>query len=307
MGTPDLPDLGIALREAFPALPAITPVRVLGAGFRSVAVQTAEGLVFRVGLNKAAAEGHTMEARLLPALAPQVPVAIPRPSWHAGPSPRFPFGVLGYPLLPGVPVAPRHLTESGLEALAAALAHFLLALHRFPAVEALACGVPGPQERWARLERMRDDTLPALRLLLAANEYTLVARWWNDLLTDDTLLSMTPVLCHGDLWYENLLVDPHTATLTGIVDFEHAAVADLAQDFATQMHLGRRFTAHVVAAYRTAGGALGRCFPYRLRRHWELRELDGLHFALQTGDAAETADALRKLRLGPILNHAASQ
>lgn len=32
----DLSSLGAALREAFPVLPAVTPVRVLGAGFRSL-------------------------------------------------------------------------------------------------------------------------------------------------------------------------------------------------------------------------------------------------------------------------------
>ncbi len=112
---------------------------------------------------------------------------------------------------------------------------------------------------------------------------------------------------NGDLWYENIPVGPNTATLTGDVDFELAALADLAQELATQRHLGRRFTARVVAASRAAGGALGLCFPYRVHRHGELRELDGLHLALQTGNEAETADGFRKLRRGPILNHAASQ
>jgi len=154
---------------------------------------------------------------------------------------------------------------------------------------------------------MRDVTLPALRSSLSADEYARIVRWWEDVFTDDTLRNTTPVLCHGDLWYENILIDPNTAELVGVVDFENAALADPAQDFATQMHLSRRFTARIIAAYRTAGGALGPCFPLRLRRHWELRELDGLYFALQAGDAAKTADAIRKLRHGPIFTHAASQ
>ncbi len=303
----DLSELGSALRATFPTLPAITPVRVLGAGFRNVTVETTEGLIFRIGRNAAAAEGHIVEARLLPTLASHVPVAIPNPSWRAGPSPRFPFGVLGYHLLPGVSLAPQRLSDSALDGIAVALAHFLLALHRFPAAEALACGVPGSQERWSRLERMRDEILPTLHSLLADDEYTHVARWWADILADETLRAAAPVLCHGDLWYENILVNPSAATLTGVVDFENAALADLAQDFATQMHLGRRFTAYVIAAYRAAGGAIGARFSHRLRRHWELREFDGLYFALQTGDAAETADAISKLRSGPLFNRAAAR
>src|SRR3954454_12891331 len=112
MASLDLSALGLALRDAFPSLPSITPVRVLGAGFRNVNVETTGGLVFRIGRNAAAIEGHQMEAQLLPALAPHMPVAIPRPSWHAGPSSRFLFGVLGYPMLPGIPLAPQVLTDS---------------------------------------------------------------------------------------------------------------------------------------------------------------------------------------------------
>ena len=39
-----------------------------------------------------------------------------------------------------------------------------------------------------------------------------------------------------------------------------------------------------------------------LRRLWELREFDGLRFAIRHDDAAEFADAVRKLRAGPILD-----
>jgi aminoglycoside phosphotransferase (APT) family kinase protein len=302
----DLSELGSALHDTFPTLPTITPVRVLGAGFRNITVETAEGLVFRIGRDEAAIAGHQMEARLLPALAPHVPVDIPHPSWPAGPSPHFPFGVLGYPMLSGAPLAPQFLTDASLEGLAGAVANFILALHRFPVAEALACGVLEPQERWARLGRMRDVILPALHSVLSAGEYARIVRWWEDFLADDTLRSATSVLCHNDLWYENLLIDPNAATLVGVVDFENAALADPAQDFATQMHLSRRFTARVIAAYRAAGGALGKSFFHRLRRHWELREFDGLYFALKAADAAETADAIRKLRTGPLFNHVAS-
>src|SRR5579885_3662575 len=37
--------------------------------------------------------------------------------------------------------------------------------------------------------------------------------------------------CHGDLWYENVLMDDACRTVTGIVDFEAANVGDPAQDF----------------------------------------------------------------------------
>jgi aminoglycoside phosphotransferase (APT) family kinase protein len=96
-------------------------------------------------------------------------------------------------------------------------------------------------------------------------------------------------------------VDEGATRLTGVVDFEDAALGDPAQDFATLLHLGESFAARVNAAHAAAGGVLDATFAYRRRRLWELRELEGLAFAIRTADAAEIADALAKLRRGPIL------
>ena len=301
-GMRELDRIGEALAMAFPALSGVTPVGVLGAGFRSVAVETAEGQVFRIARNRAAAAGHAREARLLPALRSRVPVAIPDPRWHAGPSAQFPFGVIGYPKLPGTPLSPALLSRADKTALAAGLAAFLLALHRFPVEEARALGLPGPGERERELATLRGEVLPPLRAALAAEEYRAVSRWWDAFLADERLRRYAPVLQHGDLWYENILADDAGRTVVGVVDFEHAAVGDPAQDFATQLHLGEAFAARVIAAYRALGGVLDAGFRHRLRKLWELREFGGIQFAVRYDDPVEFADGVRKLRAGPILN-----
>jgi aminoglycoside phosphotransferase (APT) family kinase protein len=298
---PTLADFGPPLQACFPALGPITPRRVLGAGFRSVAIATAEGQDFRLARNAAAAAGYAKERRLLPALRPHLPLPIPDPQWVAGPSAAFPFGVIGYPLLPGRPLTPADLARGHRARLAADLAAFLRALHRVPLAEVAALGLPGPADRAARWEAMRATTLPMLRDRLSADEYVLVARWWDRLLADPRLGDYQPVLHHGDLWYENLLVDEGATRLTGVVDFEDAALGDPAQDFATLLHLDESFAAQVSVAYAAAGGALDATFAYRRQRLWELREFEGLAFAIRTADADEIADALAKLRRGPIL------
>ena len=53
----DLNRLGACLLKAFPGLGVITPLRELGNGFSSVAIETVEGLVFRIGKNDLAAQG----------------------------------------------------------------------------------------------------------------------------------------------------------------------------------------------------------------------------------------------------------
>ena len=148
---------------------------------------------------------------------------------------------------------------------------------------------------------MRAVTVPYLRTALPAADYDPLARWWDAMLTDPRMEDYTPVLTHGDLWYENLLVDEGLRTLTGVLDFEDAGVGDPAQDFAILRHLGTTFTGQVIAAARAAGGRFDPGFAHRLDRLWELREFDGLAFALEIGAEAETDDAIRKLRHGPIL------
>jgi aminoglycoside phosphotransferase (APT) family kinase protein len=303
----DLARIGGALAAVFPDLGGVTPVGVLGAGFRSVAVETAEGRVFRIARNPAAAAGHAREARLLPVLRSRVPVAIPDPRWHAGPSEQFPFGVIGYPKLPGTPLSPALLPRADEAAIAAGLGAFLLALHRFPPEEAGALGLPGPGTRECELATLRGEVLPPLREALAAKEYRAVSRWWDAFLADERMGRYPPVVRHGDLWYENILVDAAGRTVIGVVDFEEAAIGDPAQDFATQLHLGERFAARVIDAYRALGGVLDAGLPHRLRKLWELREFGGIQFAVRYDDPVEFADGVRKLRAGPILNRNAGQ
>jgi aminoglycoside phosphotransferase (APT) family kinase protein len=279
---------------------------VLGTGFRSVAVATAEGQVFRIARNPAPAAGYIREQRLLPAIRPHLPVPIPDPQWVAGPSVAFPFGVMGYPLLPGAPLAPAALARGHAAWLAADLAAFLRALHQVPVSVLTPLALPGPADRRARWAQMRDATRPAVRAALTGGEYAAVARWWDRLLADPIIGDYRPVLQHGDLWYENILVDAQAHRVTGIVDFEDAALGDPAQDFATLLHLGEPFAAQVIAAYQAAGGRWGPTFAYRMRRLWELREFDGLYFAVRTADRAEIAGALGKVRRGPILGERAA-
>jgi len=262
----DLDAIGSNLAATFPQLGAIKPLRLLGVEFRSVVLETSNGAVFRIGKNQEAANGYAKEARLLPYLRSRVPVAVPDPRWYAGPSDRFPFGVMGYPKLSGAPLQPAHLAQADLSRLASGIAAFLLAMHRIPVDEALALGLPRPADRMAELEALRADVLPPLRATLTGRDYDAVGQWWDRFLGDKTMWQYTPVLQHGDFWYENMLVGKAPTSLVGVIDVEHAAVGDPALDFATQLHLGAAFATRVLDAYGAAGGAFDATLEYRRRR-----------------------------------------
>jgi aminoglycoside 2''-phosphotransferase len=298
----DLDRIADRLRRLFPDPGEVRPARLLGVGFGSVVVEVGER-VFRLARNPVAAEAQAREVRLLPELARWLATPVPDPRWHAGAREDFPFGVMGYPKLAGRPLSPELVAGSDSLAISADLAAFLAELHTFPTERAVALGAPGPAERRAAIEALADEELPLLRELLTADEHRTVSRWWDDFLTDPELRSYTPRLVHGDLWYENVLVDDAAREVVGVVDFESAAVEDPAQDFATLLYLGERFVERVVDAYVASGGRLGGGFSHRLRRHWELRELGAVRYALRF-DRSELADALRKLRAGPVLGGA---
>jgi aminoglycoside 2''-phosphotransferase len=302
----DFDRIAEGLAVAFPDLDPVRPLRLLVAGFRSVAVETAGGVVVRIARNAAAMAGHAKEVQFLPELRGRVPVAVPDPRWQAGPSEHFPFGALGYPKLPGAPLLPEDLAGTNLASVAAGVVAFLLALHQIPREEAVGLPVMGPDAHRRELAALRDEVLPSLRGALTEREYRIVARWWDELLADRAMAHYPPAVCHGDLWYENILVERANGPgadlgVTGVLDWENAVVGDRARDFATQLHLGAPFAERVITAYRAAGGELDVGFERRMWRHWELREFDGIGFAVREADAAEFADGVRKLRQGPIL------
>lgn len=64
-----------------------------------------------------------------------------------------------------------------------------------------------------------------------------------------------PTLVHNDLWPGNVLLDPETGQVHGVVDFERALFGDPLQDFcgADSMNAGRVSTS-LLAGYANAGG-----------------------------------------------------
>jgi aminoglycoside phosphotransferase (APT) family kinase protein len=296
-----LADIERHLANRFPEL-AVVPLRPLDIGFGSVVVETSDGVIFRIPRHARTAEGHTREAKLLPALSGRLPLAVPEPRWRVEPGAAdFPHGVIGYRRLAGTPLTPAVLARLGTETIARELAGFLLALHGFPVEEVEELGLPQADRDLGSLEAFRDDVLPPLSAALAAEEYRTISAWWDRLLVDSELRRFAPTLRHGDLWYDHVLVDEHRGRLVAVVDWEAAALGDPARDFAVQFHLGAEFADAVLAAYGALGGQVDRGLRHRIDRQWELREFGGVRTAAQLDDSEELEDAIRKLRAGPIL------
>lgn len=99
-------------------------------------------------------------------------------------------------------------------------------------------------------------------------------------------------MIHGDLWYENVLIDTDTRRLCGVLDFEKAGIGDPAWDLATQLHSGREFAEFVFRAYPGGDPPVWS----RAERLFRLRPFEGLDWAARHGDKAEFQESLTKLQ-----------
>jgi aminoglycoside 2''-phosphotransferase len=291
----DLDATAAAIERAFPDLADIRPCRLLGSGFHNTAIETAAGIVFRLGNDESGPERYAQEFRVLPALSELVPAPIPVPRWFIERSDDFPRGVIGYRKIQGEAFEPGQRYPN---ALAKEIAAFLVALHTIPVEKGRAIGLRyglgrrGYEETWARVK-------PVLRDRLSGEEHARLGPWWEGFTTEDSLFEYEPAVIHTDIWQENILVDGE-GHLAGVLDFDHIGIGDAAQDIATLGHLGAEFAEAAREHYVKARPDLDQHFHHRVQRLWEFRELEGIDWAIEMDNAEELDDAIRKLRTGPI-------
>lgn len=188
-------------------------------------------LVFRFPRSADAATMLRGEIAVLRAIRPFVTLPIPEPEL-GDLSAEEPFA--GYRLIPGEALRRQALVGIGdervLQRIADQLATFLRELHAVP-VDQL-----GPEisrrdgyQRWAG---MYADVRAQLFHFMRPSARAEVSRHFESYLSDPARLSFSPVLRHGDFGAGNILWDPETAVITGVIDFSFAGVGDAAIDAA---------------------------------------------------------------------------
>src|SRR2546429_354982 len=189
----------------------------LGAGQDNIAFEVNGELVVRFGKDPDP-DRVAREARLLAAVAAISPLPVPEPVFTAPAR-----GCLAYRKLPGrplleVPVGPAHT-----RAIAAALGGLLAALHAAPFHFVGTDNQPLAEWRReaAQCHAAVADRVPAIhRPAVAAFLETAPPDGGYGL-----------AFTHNDLGIEHVLIDPDTWTVTGVIDWGDAAMADPASDF----------------------------------------------------------------------------
>jgi aminoglycoside phosphotransferase (APT) family kinase protein len=218
--------------------PELAPVRLdtVGEGYDNTVYRVNSAYTFRFPRRTIAAKLLQTECALLPALERLgLPLAIPLLRYAGRPAAddAYPWPFAGYSFLPGQPPGPA--AAAARARAVEPLALFLRRLHRFPAAEARALGVPGDE-----LGRM--DLAKRLRQLDASLEQAQRLGLWPASALPPVLAAIDTVrplasciadrprmLVHGDLHIRNVVADDE-GTLTGIIDWGDVHVGDAALD-----------------------------------------------------------------------------
>ncbi len=221
-----------------------------------------DDLVFRFPRSARAATMLRGETAVLRAIRPFVTLPIPEPEF-GDLAVEEPFA--GYRLIPGEALRRQALTgisdERVLQRIADQLAAFLRELHAVP-VDRLGPEIPRRDgyQRWVELYAdVREQLFPFMRP--SAREA--VSRHFESYLSDPARLSFTPVLRHGDFGAGNILWDPQTSTITGVIDFSFAGVGDAATDAAAVSTFGEPFLERLFNVYPELATTIDRARFYR--------------------------------------------
>lgn len=240
-----------------------------------------DGRIYRKATSAQARDVLERQLRFLPKMREVLPFPVPAPEAMVD-------DILVYRKLPGSPMPADAYARFDSRELARDIANFMGALHALPVEDCLAWGV-SEKDRTEELLCAFHRALPGL-----SSEDRQSAEAWRSGFNRGEYQS---VVVHGDLWYGNILIDPDTHRLAGVIDFEATSLGDPAWDLAAQLHCGVEFARLVFEAYPRKDPGMW----HRSQQLFQLREFEGLDWAVRHGDAAEFDESIEKLRLAGVL------
>jgi aminoglycoside phosphotransferase (APT) family kinase protein len=226
------PALAVALIRAQCEGAPDAPLELVGRGW-DVDVYRMGDLAFRFPRRKLGITTVENEMKVLPRLAPLLPIAVPVPLHVGHATPEFPAPFYGHRFIEGITADRAGIELLTRKGLARPVAEFLRALH---ALDATALSVE-PDTLRRDMRTVADRTVPQLERL---ERRALPARLSDCLARARTMLSEPPAnaspgtpdhVIHGDFYARHLLLDPEGA-LAGVLDWGDVCHGDRAVDLA---------------------------------------------------------------------------
>lgn len=229
----------------------VRQARQILTGWENLVLEINGEYVFRFPKFKEAETRLKTEIRLLAKIRTRLSTPVPHYTfvWRGGKRYRHYFG--GYPKLRGVTLTKRSLGADSLKTVSHEIFEFLKALHN---AHIQLRGVPLPKYskgEWLKSQkiqyrRIRKTVYPLLNEITRGRSEL----FWRDLITNFADADFEPTLLHGDLSIENLLFDPATWRITGVLDWGYAQVSDPALELAHLFLHKREVGEEVLKLYR---------------------------------------------------------
>jgi aminoglycoside 2''-phosphotransferase len=250
-----------------------------------------EDLIFRFPRSPHVAAAFAVETALLQAVQPYLSLPVPNPIYTNLDAQNGMRIFMGYRMIPGEPLRNETLAairdEVALDRLAMQLATFLRELHAVPAPE---LGVElqmrdGP-DGWADMyAAFRDRLFPYMR----PDAREQVTQQFDAFLGEPRHFQYQPALRHGDFGAGNILYDPETRSISGVIDFGFAGLGDPAVDIAAISTTGEPFFRRLYAVYPGIPAMLERAHFYR-----GTYALQQALYALRDGDQESFEDGIAR-------------
>jgi aminoglycoside 2''-phosphotransferase len=159
---------------------------------------------------------------------------------------------VGYPMLPGKSLWLEEFRAiddpNGLKRMAYQLGTFLRELHTIPLASLQPFNLPLTDQltEWHELyQQIQSSLFPSMR----ADAQKQVAAHFESYFVDTKLHHFEAALRHGDFGTGNVLYDPATLTISGIIDFSATSIGDPAIDLAGLLNYGEDFCRHCYTVY----------------------------------------------------------
>lgn len=223
-----------SLVDTYPQL-TLCSVRFNSSGQNNDVLIINETFIFRFPKHPHAIKQLEIETAILTEIQDKITLDIPNPTFKNLEFLTVGKTFIGYQLISGEPLWHERLynihDNKIIDGLAAQLANFLKELHSVPITKALARELPvyDLRDEWANLyARVQEKLFPHMR----PNARDWVVSHFETFLSNPGNFKYSPVLKHGDFGTSNILFDPKTQTINGVIDFGGAGLGDPAYDAA---------------------------------------------------------------------------
>ena len=250
-----------------------------------------DALVFRFAKYDTSVKTLQREVTILSHIRSHVSLDIPHPQYHQLDRPIVGEAFMGYPLIPGIPLWDEFFQtiqdKAVLNRMAYQLGAFLSELHQIPARDLIPIDLPlsDTREEWLDVYARIQEKLFSLMRPDAREQVTALFETYLD---TPRIHRFTPVLRHGDFGGGNIIFNPETQAISGVIDFAFTSLGDPAVDVAGLQFFGDDFFKASYQVYPEMGAYDERIQFYRGGAFVLLEAL----FGIEHGDDETLEDAL---------------